>query len=78
MYIFLNLVNFVISGNAVSWYYLPENKQWSWLEPLKFLICKHMGSVIAGSFMIGFFTVGDYLHDLIKPRVDSKKSSCYK
>lgn len=32
------------------------------------MVTKHFGSVIGGSFMTGFFTVGDYIFDLIKPK----------
>lgn len=57
-----------MSGNAVSWYY---DAKWNCVHPLKTLICRHFGSVIGGSFMTGFFTLGDYLFDLIKPGVSS-------
>lgn len=67
----------MVSGNAVSWYYLKEDNQWSCLHPLKTLILKHFGSVVGGSFMTGFFTIGDYLLDILKPSVDSKKSGIH-
>jgi len=41
------------------------------------LLCKHFGSVVGGSFMTGFFSIGDYLFDLVKPRVDAVKTGCY-
>ena len=53
-----------MSGNAVAWYH--EN-EWSCLHPFRCLIFKHLGSVIGGSFMTGFFTIGDYFFDLVKP-----------
>lgn len=31
------------------------------------MICKHFGSVVAGAFMIGFFTVADFIFDTIAP-----------
>lgn len=37
---------------------------------MKTLVCKHFGSVIAGSFMTGFFTLGDYIFDLLKGESD--------
>ena len=42
------------------------------MNPKKTLITKHFGSVVAGSFMTGFFALGDYIFDLIKP--SSKES----
>lgn len=56
--------NFCIAGNAVAWYYSAD---WSCQTPMSNLICKHFGSVVAGSFMTGFFSIGDYFFDLIKP-----------
>jgi hypothetical protein len=77
MYSMGYVVNYLVSGNAVSWYFLPENSQWSYTMPLKTYICKHFGSVVGGSFMTGFFTSGDYLLELIKPSIDTTKSSLY-
>lgn len=31
-------------------------------------MCKHFGSVVGGSFMIGFFTLFDYVLDIFKAR----------
>lgn len=67
--IYYNIVNYLISGNAVSWYYFPANGQWSCAHPIRTLMYKHFGSVVGGSFMTGFFTIGDYMLDLISPRV---------
>lgn len=58
----------------MSWFFGAD---WSCLHPLKTLVCKHFGSVVGGSFMTGFFTLGDYLFDLIKPRVTSKPTSMH-
>jgi hypothetical protein len=60
----------LISGNVVSWYYGTGE---SCFQPFKVFLCKHFGSVVGGSFMTGFFTIGDILFDLIKPRVTSPK-----
>lgn len=65
MYLFFNLVNFIISGITVGWYF--KRKDWGCCTPFKFLICNHFGSVVAAAFMFGFFTVPDYLLDLITP-----------
>jgi hypothetical protein len=35
--------------------------------PLKFLITKNFGSVVAGSFMNGFFSFFDLIFDLLRP-----------
>lgn len=76
MYFLSYLVNFCVSGNAVNWYY--QRNDLGCLHPFKVLLCKHFGSVVGGSFMTGFFTIGDYLFDMIKPSVSSSPTSCYK
>lgn len=34
--------------------------------PFKYLLTKHFGSVVAGSFMTGWFAVPDYIFDSIR------------
>jgi hypothetical protein len=59
-----NLVNFCISGNAINWYFGKNNACWSsFLRVIRF----HFGSVVGGAFMVGFFSLGDFFFDLIKP-----------
>jgi hypothetical protein len=71
------IVNYLVSGNAVSWYFLPENGQWSCGMPPKTFLLKHFGSVVGGSFMTGFFALPDYFLDLFKPSIDSPKSGVH-
>lgn len=71
-----NSVNFLVSGNAVNWYYGKD--ELTCMHPMRVLVCKHLGSVIGGSFMTGFFTIGDYIFDLIKPSISSPPTSCYR
>jgi hypothetical protein len=41
------------------------------------LITKHFGSVIGGSFITGYFSIVDYLFDLIKPPSRNDEDSAY-
>ena len=41
------------------------------------MICKHLGSVIGGSFIIAFFTFFDFIFDFFKPDPNSDINSCY-
>ena len=79
MYPFNYLVNFCISGNAVLWYYREQSNPGvdghGIFYPLKLLVCKHIGSVIAASFLTGFFSIFDFIFDMIKP--SSTQNSCY-
>lgn len=43
------------------------NTNIGFIYPFKLMICKHFGSVVAGAFMIGFFTVADFIFDTIAP-----------
>lgn len=47
------------------------------MYPVKLLLCKHLGSVIAGSFMTGFFSVFDLIFDLIKPDENANPNGAY-
>lgn len=55
--------NYCVSGNAVAYYF---DKDWSCIHPLKTMTCKHLGSIVGGSFMTGFFGLGDFIFDLLK------------
>lgn len=66
--------NFCIAGTAVGWYY---DKDFSCFYPLQLLFGKHFGSVIGGSFMTGFFSIGDYIFDFIKPDEESNPDGIY-
>ena len=46
--------NFCVSGNAVEYYWYKNGKRIC-LNSFKNLICKHWGSVVAGSFINAFF-----------------------
>ena len=54
MHVFLlfTLVYFCVSGNAVDWYWKGKNNTFA---PLMRLMCRHWGSVVAGSFLNAFF-----------------------
>lgn len=45
--------------------------------PLKLLITKNLGSVVAGSFMNGFFSLFDLIFDLLRPESQST-CECYR
>ena len=52
---FFILVDYCISGCAVQWYFQKE--EFSCCQPLKYLFCKNIGSVISGSFINGFLYI---------------------
>jgi len=47
------------------------------LTPINWLFTKHFGSVVGGSFMTGFFSIGDYLFDFIKPDEKENPEGAY-
>ena len=47
------------------------------MYPVKLLLCKHLGSVIAGSFMTGFFSIPDLIFDLLKPDENAHSNAAY-
>jgi len=53
-----------VSGEAVHWYF---GKNQIFCDPFKYLLCKHLGSVIGGSFVVAFFTIFDFIFDFFKP-----------
>ena len=52
----------MVSGLAAEWYTRRV------VNPVKNLICYHWGSVVACSFMVGFFGVLDMLYLLLTPQ----------
>jgi hypothetical protein len=74
MYIFILFqVNFCVSGNSVHWF-LEENKgdnhknvKKNVFYPAIVMVRKHLGTVIAGAFMTGFFSIFDAIFDLLRP-----------
>jgi hypothetical protein len=63
MYPFLNSVNFCVSGSATDWYWNTRNTRVT--TSAARLITRHWGSVVAGSFMNGFFEVPTLLIELL-------------
>lgn len=63
MYFVLYVVNFIISGSSVNYYFsTPANC----CQPFNRLISYHWGSVCAGSFMTGLFAIPDAIFDFFK------------
>jgi hypothetical protein len=58
--------NFINSGEAVEWY-MQGNHGSARIDSVRNLFCYHWGSVVAGSFMLGFLTIPDMLFDILKP-----------
>ena len=69
-----NLVNFCVSTQAVNWYF---EKDEGFCYGFQLLLCKHLGSVIGGAFMTGFFSVEDFIFDFIKPDENANPDGCY-
>ena len=67
--------NFCVSGTAVGWYY--NDNDIGCFTPINWLFTKHFGSVVGGSFMTGFFSIGDYLFDFIKPDEKENPEGAY-
>jgi hypothetical protein len=73
MYHIRYLVNFCVSGAAVDWYWstgsIVDAKGYyagsAWYTPLKRLFTRHWGSVVAGSFLNGFFELPTLLLELL-------------
>ena len=62
-----------MSGNAVHWF-LEEGKddnhpnaKKNFLYPAILLLTKHFGTVIAGAFVTGFFSIFDAIFDFLRP-----------
>lgn len=55
--------NFVVSGNAVEWYFKAITEERHCGKPLVRLLSKHWGSVVGGSFLNAFFKIFDMFAD---------------
>jgi hypothetical protein len=58
--------SFCVAGNAIQWYfgknYLDNRPYVHFCRALKY----HFGSIVAGSFMVGFFGIPGFLVDLLR------------
>ena len=62
--------NFIISGNAVEWYFNYNNNQpTSCGRPFNRLLCKNWGSVAGGSFVNAFFNLFGIIIDFFRVRL---------
>ncbi len=59
--LWINIVNFCVSGLAIQWYF---RKQFNCYYPLKALFLKHFGSVAGGSFLTAFLYIPNLFIDL--------------
>lgn len=66
--IFYYLVNFVVSGNSVEWYFKDESntKQTHCFKPFTRLLCRNWGSVVGGSFLNAFLNIPTLISDLFR------------
>ncbi len=60
---FFNTVNFVVSGNAVEWYFKTVTESRHCAKPFVRLLTKHWGSVVGGSLLNAFFKIFDIFSD---------------
>jgi hypothetical protein len=59
--------NYIISGNAVEWYFNYNNNQpTSCGRPFTRLLCKNWGSVAAGAFLNAFFNIFGIIIDFFR------------
>lgn len=79
MYFCIKLVNFVVSGNAVDWYFtsIQGSSKPRCCLPSGRLLCKNWGSICGGSFLNAFFILLDSFSDLFRcdPRGSCAKCS---
>lgn len=75
LYAFYNLANFCVSSHTINWYLKIPNDCNSVTNTLKLLFCKHLGSIIGGAFVNGFFFVTQAVVDLIRSCRNSKIKS---
>ena len=61
------LVNYLISGQACDWYFRLNT---SWYSPLRYLVCKNLGSVIGGSFLSALFFLPSLIISALLPKAD--------
>jgi hypothetical protein len=62
---------FIISGLTAEWYTQKT------VNPVRNLVCYHWGSVVACSFMVGFFGIPDMIYLLFSPQPSrSKLNGC--
>jgi len=64
MYMHCNLVNFLLAGSTVSWYFRKEH---TLSFAINNLFSFHWGSVVAGSFLLYILYPFDLICDFIKP-----------
>lgn len=57
------IVNFIVSGNAVEWYFKSITEERHCGKPFVRLLSKHWGSVVGGSFLNAFFKIFDMFSD---------------
>jgi hypothetical protein len=81
MYFVIILVYFCLGGNAIGWYFKEQDEEYrnGSIYPLGLLLSKHLGSVIACSFMTGFFTLFDLVFDMVRPvSTENCYAGCFK
>jgi len=60
-------VNFIVSGNAVEWYFnFNNNDSVSCMRPIKRFFCRNWGSVAGGSFINAFLNILVLIFDLFR------------
>lgn len=62
MYNVFDLVNFIAASHAVDWYFGGSDRP-SFLHSTELLLRYHLGSVVGGSLLQGFFYFVDLLLD---------------
>jgi hypothetical protein len=63
VFIYFYTVNFVVSGNAVEWYFKSVTESRHCAKPFVRLLTKHWGSVVGGSLLNAFFKIFDIFSD---------------
>lgn len=63
------IVNYIVSGNAVEWYFnFREKRPSECSRPFLRLIGKNFGSVVGGAFLNAFFNIFGLIYDLFRVR----------
>ena len=63
MYLVIDLVTYVMSGNAVEWYFTHRPTHTTF--PAKRLVIKNLGSVFGGSYLNTLFLIPSMIFDAL-------------
>lgn len=71
MYSLFKIDNFLISGNAVEWYFRSQDNNYKshCCHPFNRCMCKNWGSIAGGAFLHAFFTPFDIFSEAFRVKM---------